>query len=227
MGCLSARPLDTYNLLRVHVDGSVAPSPHSRAWKRGRVRNMSDSLRGQYLIAGKRLRDTNFYKTVVLMVDHGSDGAMGLVVNRPSSVTVAHALSKHFKLPETDDLVYIGGPVDPSALFILHNAGHMDKQETPVVPNVYVGSSEEVFASVVRSAAAGDPDMRFRIFSGCAGWAAGQLEGELSRGDWYVFPATSDALFLDDPYEVWDHLLQKVYESNRILPHDASDPEMN
>ncbi|MCH7689208.1 MAG: YqgE/AlgH family protein, partial [Planctomycetes bacterium] len=62
---------------------------------------MCDSLRGQYLIAGKQLRDPNFFKTVVLIVEHGEDGAMGLVVNRPSSVTVGHALSEHFKLPET------------------------------------------------------------------------------------------------------------------------------
>ena len=82
---------------------------------------MPKSLRGQYLISGKWLRDPNFYKTVVLMVEHNAQGAMGLVVNRPSSVTVAHALSEHFNLPETDDLVYVGGPVEPSALFVLHN----------------------------------------------------------------------------------------------------------
>ncbi len=179
---------------------------------------MTGFLRGQYLVAGKRLRDPNFFKTVVLMVEHNSSGAMGLVINRPSSVTVAHALSEHFQLPETDDLVYVGGPVEPSSLFVLHNDRKLDKHELPVLPGLFVGSSRQVFESVVRQAAAGDPDLRFRIFSGCAGWAPGQLEGELQRGDWHVQQATDESLFDDDPYEVWDHLLDKVCTSKGILP---------
>jgi putative transcriptional regulator len=188
---------------------------------------MAESLRGHYLIAGKRLRDRNFYKTVVLMVEHGADGAMGLVINRPSSVTVAHALSEHFKLPETDDLVYVGGPVEPSALFIVHNSIEFDANESPVIPGVYVGSSAEVFEQIVRSSAEGNPDLRFRIYSGCAGWGAGQLEGELARGDWHTVPADDGAVFNDDPYIVWDELMAKVQESNRILRQLSGNPEWN
>lgn len=188
---------------------------------------MANSLRGQFLIAGKRLRDANFFRTVVLMVEHGDEGAMGLIVNRPSSVTVAHALSEHFKLPETDDLVYVGGPVEPSALFILHNAAELDENETPVIPGLFVGSSAQVFETVVRASADGDPNMKFRIFSGCAGWAPGQLEGELARGDWYHYPAAAECLFHDDPYQVWELMMQKVYEANRILPGHPANPEWN
>jgi putative transcriptional regulator len=188
---------------------------------------MSDSLRGQCLVAGKRLRDRNFYKTVVLMVEHGEDGAMGLVVNRPSSVTVAHALSEHFKLPETDDLVYVGGPVEPSALFIVHNSIEFDQNEAPVIPGVYVGSSAEIFEQIVRSSAEGNPDLQFRIYSGCAGWGAGQLEGELARGDWHTLPAIDGSIFSDDPYLVWDEMMAKVHESSRILPQLSGNPEWN
>jgi putative transcriptional regulator len=188
---------------------------------------MSQSIRGHYLIASKWLRDPNFYKTVVLMVEHGDDGAMGLVVNRPSCVTVAHALSEHFKLPETDDVVYVGGPVEPSALFILHDAPQFDMHERPVVPGLYVGSSAEVFEEVVRSAADGNPDLNYRIFSGCAGWGPGQLEGELARGDWHLRPAAAAAVFTEDPYHLWDCQLQKFYESNRIVPHAVRNPEWN
>ncbi|MGE3316012.1 MAG: YqgE/AlgH family protein [Planctomycetaceae bacterium] len=188
---------------------------------------MSQSLRGHFLIAGKRLRDSNFFKTVVLMVEHGDEGAMGLVVNRPSSVSVAHALSEHFQLPDTNDQVYVGGPVEPSALFILHNAAELDENERPVIPGLFVGSSAAVFESVVRSSAEGNPNLRFRIFSGCAGWGPDQLEGELSRGDWYHHPADSDFLFHDDPYQVWDLMMQKVHETNRILPADPANPEWN
>jgi putative transcriptional regulator len=190
-------------------------------------RAMPESLRGHCLIAAKRLRDPNFYKTVVLMVEHGSDGAMGLVINRPSSVTVAHALSEHFKLPETDDLVYVGGPVEPSALFILHNSSELDRKESPLIPGVFVGSSADVFEEIVRSSAGGNPDLQFRIYSGCAGWAPGQLEGEIARGDWYSHPAETYAIFGEDPYAVWDSMIAKVYESNRILPEPSGNPEWN
>jgi putative transcriptional regulator len=188
---------------------------------------MPDCVRGQFLIAGKRLRDTNFFKTVVLMVEHGSEGAMGLVVNRPSSVSVAHALSEHFRLPETDDVVYVGGPVEPSALFILHNAPELDASESPVVPGLYVGSSAEAFETVVKTAAEGDSHVKFRIFSGCAGWAPGQLEAEMQRGDWYRLPATSELIFHDDPYQLWELALHKFYEMNRIFPGPPNTAEWN
>lgn len=160
------------------------------------------------------------------MVEHGPDGAMGLVVNRPSSVTVAHALSEHFQLPETDDLVYVGGPVEPSALFILHNAPHLDEGERPVIPGLFVGSSADAFETIVRNAAEGDPDIKFRIFSGCAGWGAGQLEGELCRGDWLQVPACCKALF-EDPYELWDRMLTKSRELNPLAPFRSGNPEWN
>ena len=187
----------------------------------------SDSLRGQYLIAAKHLRDPNFYKSVVLIVEHGAEVAMGLIVNRPSSVPVAHALSEHFHLPETDDLVYVGGPVEPSALFIVHNAAELDECERPVIPGLYVGCSPEVFETIVRSAANGNPDLQFRIFCGCAGWAPNQLEGELARGDWLVHPADAESLFCTDPYEFWERTLQKVQESRCILPPCRVNPEWN
>ena len=189
---------------------------------------MSQCLCGHYLISGRRLRDPNFYKTVVLIVEHGPEGAMGLVINRPSSVTVAHALSEHFQLPETDDVVFVGGPVEPSALFVLHNAPELDEAERPVVSGLYVGSSAGVFEKVIRSAADGDDTgVQFRIFSGCAGWAPGQLEGELARGDWHVVPAAAESLFASCPYAMWDEQLHRFYERNRLLPHLVKDPEWN
>lgn len=188
---------------------------------------MCESLRGQFLIAAKGLRDPNFFKTVVLVVEHNSQGAMGLVVNRPTTVTVAHALSKHFNLPETDDLVYVGGPVEPNALFVLHNAPEFEQEDAMILPDLFVGSSADVFESVVRAAAEGGADFRFRIFSGCAGWAPGQLEAEIGRGDWYHEPATVDMILGEDPYEVWDAMLKRVYESHRILPHPPNDPQWN
>ncbi|VAX37239.1 UPF0301 protein YqgE [hydrothermal vent metagenome] len=189
---------------------------------------MSQSLRGQFLIAGRQLRDPHFYKSVVLIIEHNNEGAMGLVVNRPSTVNVSHALSGHLDLPETDDVVFSGGPVEPAALFILHNAAQYDPEEIAVISDVYIGSSPDVFERILREGATGNqPELSYRIFSGCAGWGGGQLEGEMERGDWLTHVASSESLFQEDVYSIWDNELQSVYELNRILPHSPSNPEWN
>ncbi len=188
---------------------------------------MPQSLRGRFLVATDQLRDPHFYKTVVLIIEHGSDGAMGLVVNRPSTITVANALSQHFDLTECDDMVHFGGPVDPASLFVLHSADDLACCESSVAPGIYAGCNAEVFEEVVERIQQHTPGLDFRIFCGCAGWAPGQLEGEIARGDWFTLPAWADATFHEDPYEIWDRCLAKVHQANRILPHTVQNPEWN
>lgn len=188
---------------------------------------MAKSLRGQCLIAAKHLRDPNFYKTVVLIVEHGTHGAMGLVINRPSSILVQNALSGHFDFLESSDLAYVGGPVEPSALLMLHNADDLAEGERPVAPGVFIGSSTEAFEQIVQRVAAHTAGLQFRIFLGCAGWAPGQLEGELERGDWYVAPACRSAVFHEDPYVIYECMLQKVAEAHQLLPASCPHPEWN
>lgn len=187
---------------------------------------MTDSLAGQFLVAGKHLRDPNFYRTVVLMVEHGREGAMGLVVNRPTPVTLGEALSEHFEVRDDEAAVYYGGPVEPAALFVAHNAADVET-ERPVVPGVHVGSSAEAFERVVTADAPTLDGLRFRVFSGCAGWGPGQLEGELDRGDWFLVPATSALTFESDPYELWDEMLREVASRTLGVPRPPIDPEWN
>lgn len=188
---------------------------------------MSKSLAGQCLVASKHLRDPNFYQSAVLIVEHGSHGAMGLIINRPSSVLVRHALSQFFELQCIKQPVYMGGPVEPRALLVLHNVKELAAEERPVVPGVYIGNSENAFKEVMQRASDGAQDLAFRIFSGCAGWAPDQLEGELARGDWHTAPACRELVFHDDPYAVYDTVMQKVYEAHRLMPHNCRNPQWN
>lgn len=188
---------------------------------------MADSLRGQFLIAGRNLRDPNFFKSVVLIVEHGEGGAMGVIINRPSGVSVAEALKKHFELPDTGEMVYVGGPVERNALFILHNAGDLEGSDAPVIEGLFVGNSPETFESVVRRVSAGEDETRFRVYFGCAGWAAEQLEGELARNDWLVFPATREIVFHDDPYAVWELLVADWNKAHPPLPGAFGDHRLN
>jgi putative transcriptional regulator len=188
---------------------------------------MPKLLTGSFLIAAKHLRDPNFYRSVVLMVEHNDTGAMGLIVNRPSQVTVSRALQGHFELPDTGDVVFTGGPVEKAALFILHNSQEFDGNESPVVPGLFVGNSSRVFEDIVLSASAGHDELKFRIFAGCAGWAPQQLEGELSRGDWLTVPATTELIFHPDPYEIWDRVCQQVAQQTGYLPSSPANAELN
>lgn len=184
-------------------------------------------LRGKFLIAGRRLRDSNFYKTVVLIVEHGAEGAMGLVVNRPSSIRVADALAEYFELAGREDFVFLGGPVEPAALFILHDGAEFNEREQNVVEGLYVGSSPASFERIMKSASSDEADLWFRIYCGCAGWAPGQLEGELERGDWYLSDATQEALLDVDPDELWDAQMSGVGHATRIGLDTPANPEWN
>lgn len=188
---------------------------------------MPGSLRGQFLIAGRNLRDPNFFKSVVLIVEHGDGGAMGLVINRPSGVTVSQSLKKHFDLPETGDMVYVGGPVERNALFILHNADDLENAEGAVIDGLFVGSSPDAFESIVGRVSTGDDEMRFRVYFGCAGWGPEQLEGELARNDWLVSPATRERVFAADPYAVWEQLVTEWNQAHPPLPGARGDHRLN
>jgi putative transcriptional regulator len=215
----------------------MGPSPDRESFQPGvcsfflssTVIVMPDCLRGRFLVSARGLTDPNFFKTVVLIVEHNDHGTMGLVVNRPSSVSVHNALSQYFEIPSTEEVVYVGGPVEPSALFILHDAEEMEC-ECPIVPGLFCGSSEDVFEDVVRAYAHKTDDQQsssFRIFSGCAGWAPHQAEGEIARGDWHIMPASADLVLHDDSYELWDKCNRKIQIANRILPHTVRNPEWN
>ena len=186
---------------------------------------MVQSLRGQYLIAGRHLKDPNFFRTVVLIVEHNDAGSMGLVLNRPTATQVRAALAGHFELPEADAPIYYGGPVEPQALFLLHDSPEQAGGELPVLPGLFVGANAEVFEKIVTTAAA--TGVKYKIFSGCAGWGSNQLEGELARGDWHIAPADSEAVFHADPYNQWDELIGEVTKRHPLFPESGGDHRLN
>src|SRR4051794_18203494 len=129
-----------------------------------------ESLQGQLLIAAPSLLDPNFKRTVVLIAQHTEEGAMGLVLNRPSETTVLDAVPPLTALAGDDAIVWSGGPVEPGGVIVL---AEFDEAEV---------SAELIFGDVGFMSADSDPDeialavRRARVFAGYAGWSAGQLE---------------------------------------------------
>lgn len=152
---------------------------------------------------------------------------MGLIINHPSTSTVAYALKGHLDLPETQDLVYEGGPVEPTNLFVVHNSAALDPTEMPVVDGVFMGSSSEVFVDILQASLDEAEGLVYRVFAGCSGWGPGQLEGEVARGDWLTAEADSSYVFSKNPYQVWDDLICKSFQTKRFLPIECDHPEWN
>ena len=180
-----------------------------------------ESLRGQLLIAGPSLLDPNFWRTVVLVVEHSEEGALGLVLNRPSETTVGDASEELGELVDADDLLLIGGPVQPSAVIVLaqfEDPGDAALTAFDDVGVVGTGSSPEELAAGVRTA---------RAFVGHAGWGAGQLDSELERDDWILEPARTDDAFSAQPRELWSTVLTRKGGSYALVARMPADPSSN
>ena len=180
-----------------------------------------DSARGQLLIAGPTLIDPNFWRTVVLIVEHTDEGALGLVLNRPSETTVGDAVPQLADLVDLDDRLYIGGPVQPSAVIVL--AEFEDPSDAALLAFDDVGvlgtttSPEEMAAGVKNG----------RPFVGHAGWGPGQLDSEIERGDWIMESARLQDPFTAQPHELWSTVLTRKGGSYALVARMPPDPSVN
>jgi putative transcriptional regulator len=180
-----------------------------------------ESVRGQLLIAGPTLLDPNFWRTVVLVVEHTEEGALGLVLNRPSETTVGEAVEQLEELVDLTEPLYIGGPVQPSAVIVL--AEFEDPSDAAIVTFddigvLGTGSSPEELAAGVRGG---------RAFVGHAGWGSGQLDSELERGDWILEPARRSDAFTDAPRQLWEEVLTRKGGSYALVARMPPDPSVN
>lgn len=155
-----------------------------------------------------QLRDPNFSRAVVLMVEHTLESSFGLIVNRRSDTPISEImtlLSVDWANP--DECVWIGGPVTQGSGWLLHepvesapNAGTIDLQ-----PGLSLSNSPEQLRALAEH-----PPKRLRFLMGYAGWGGGQLEVELARGDWLLAEASADFIFSTPPDEMWDAALREL-----------------
>jgi putative transcriptional regulator len=175
----------------------------------GRASGETPSLAGQLLVALEDLRDPRFVRTVVYMLRHDADGAMGLVVNRPLADMPAAEMLARFGIPDEKVSgairVHYGGPVEPGRGFVLHTADHMAAGSQVVADGVAFTGSPEMLKLIARGAG----PRRSLLALGYAGWAPGQLEGEIRRGSWATVPSDAALLFTDDPDRTWERALAR------------------
>jgi putative transcriptional regulator len=178
------------------------------------------SLRGQFLLAAESLVDPNFARSVVLIVKHDDDGALGLIVNRPTDYTVEQACDDVEAAEGVDELIHSGGPC-PGPMMALHERIELDESE-PVLEGVHFTSSRPVLEQLM-----GEAVGPRRFFAGYAGWGAQQLESELAEESWLTIPATPADVFSDDP-QLWNRLSARVNLLKFVRPeHIPDDPQVN
>lgn len=180
------------------------------------------SLQGQLLLDGGKLAGSFFHRTVVLVCQHDAEGAFGLVLNRPSQSKLGEALVAD--LPETikSQILYVGGPVQTTALSVLHSDIFLPKAS--VMPNLNL---EHSLDSLIELGDSFSPTQKIKVFAGYAGWSPGQLDDEMRRKAWLTHPATLDLVFTADPAALWANILRQKGGAYRLLAQTPEDLSWN
>jgi putative transcriptional regulator len=181
------------------------------------------SLKGRLLVSTPGLRDPNFDRTVVLVLEHDADGALGLVLNRPSATPVEDVLPAWHPITSDPPVVFSGGPVDGSAAICLGSTrpGVVTDAVQPISPTLGVVDLDS------------DPgllaiDVAYvRVFAGYAGWGGGQLDDEVDAGGWFVVDALPGDAFSVAPGGLWRSVLRRQGGRTALFSTYPADPVHN
>ncbi len=165
------------------------------------------STAGQCLVASRQMTDPHFARTIIYMVAHDGEGAFGVVVNRrlsQGSLQMLLDASNIPPLPAAASIrLYAGGPVQPQRAFILHSADYSGDSTIALGDGLAFSTGRDV----VEALGAGRGPKNALVILGYAGWASGQLDSEIARGDWLLAPAKASYIFDDDPDTAWERVL--------------------
>jgi len=163
------------------------------------------SFQGHALVASPYLTDPNFLRSVVYLLRHDEEGAIGLILNRPLQLTVGGLLEQLTgRKVENQRPMFCGGPVE-GPLMLLQAC----QQET--VPSIYIASDQERITEICRRDSSADDESasKYRVFDGYAGWGAGQLEDELRTGGWLLWEIPAEQLFAE-PEDLWHNAVRQI-----------------
>jgi putative transcriptional regulator len=180
-------------------------------------------VRGRLLVAAPPLVDPNFDRTVVLMLEHGPEGALGLVLNRPGDTELVDAIPEWGEMATLPAVVFAGGPVSPESVIALARSDTPDERDGWVPVGGGFGTVDLARAPDEVGAAIDG----VRVFVGYAGWAPGQLEEELAHGAWFVVDFELDDAFGLYPEHLWRRVLRRQRGRLAIFANCPDDPSTN
>jgi putative transcriptional regulator len=183
--------------------GPPAQGPALPPWPSASPRDLAT---GKLLIARPQVGGPYFYESVVLLLDYQPGGAVGLIINRPTSIDLAQLLPDIEALRGRSDRAFFGGPVEQDRMMMLFRSGEPLPDARPIIGEIQASGSFETLRKVAESGAS---ESGFRAYVGYAGWATGQLAGEVARGDWIIAPGETSAVFEMDPKKVWREFIDR------------------
>ncbi|MFP4549549.1 MAG: YqgE/AlgH family protein [Spirochaetales bacterium] len=190
-------------------------------------------LDGYFLVSETELVDPNFLRTVVLIVSHSEEGAFGLVVNRPSDVSLGEIIADYENDPLGGATAFVGGPVEQHYLFTLHSGIPREAQSeyalTPTGGIVFEPAFGSIGEYLRKTWIHLPPGQRptFNFYLGYAGWSPGQLEREIAQGAWLVIPADPGIVFHTNPEEGWQAALRQKGGLYEIIAQTGFKPSLN
>lgn len=180
------------------------------------------SLKGQLLLDSGQLRGSFFHRSVVLVCHHDAEGAFGLVLSQPAEAKVGEAIPEELPAAIKEDVLFVGGPVQPNAVTFLHSDSYLP--DGNVMANLSMGHSLEELREIGEGYSV---SRRLRCFAGYAGWSGGQLESEMKRKAWLLHPGSIDLVFTDAPRELWKRILRAKGWKHRLLADSPEDLSFN
>ena len=199
-------------------EGDVAPVVFVPA----QSKNAEDLRAGKLLVASRGLGDSNFAKTVILLIQSNDQGFVGLILNRRTDIALSRVLEGFQGTKGRSDRAYLGGPVEVPAIFaLLKSPSRVDGAEH-IFGNVYLLSTKALLEQTL--AANADPQV-FHVYLGYAGWTKDQLRKEVELGAWFIFPPDSGAVFTADPGSLWPRMIREteLQFAGRDRPASADD----
>lgn len=168
---------------------------------------VEDSEQAVLLVAHPRLDGSDFGRTVVLVAFPQDAGPTGVVLNRPLGVTLGALFEEHPEIARRQDMVFYGGPVQPDGMLFVFRASEHPVKALPVIDDIYLSADGRLFDALM--AKPEDASMQ-RFFVGYSGWAEGQLDAEVKRGDWFVLPAEAEVIYEMPTETMWETLLLRA-----------------
>lgn len=181
------------------------------------------SLRGKLLVATPVIGDPNFDRAVLLVVDHGAPGALGIVLNRPTEVSLLEPLPEWDGLAAYPPVVFVGGPVAREAAIGLGRIRHEGRGDgwSPVLDGIGTLDLSRRPSDLPTGID------QVRVFVGYAGWGPGQLEAEVAADAWFVTDARPDDVLSDHPAHLWSAVLRRQGGPTALLSYCPPDPSLN
>lgn len=193
------------------MPGADTPPDPPAADPGGPLDHAAQFLEGQVLIAMPGMRDPRFHRTLIFLCAHSADGAMGLIVNKPAETLMINDLYERLDIPHDPkakaEPVRFGGPVETGRGFVLHSADYYAPEATL---RVDPATSMTATLEILYQMAEGKGPRQRLVALGYAGWAPGQLEGELQMNGWLLCPPDADLLFGGDDDAKWDRAMAKI-----------------